>query len=77
MVNLRRVTFTHQKIKKIIDDGPPKSWGEVDTKVRSGKLFIGEREVVPKEKVREWLHERLYNKSKKPIPISRDARYTD
>jgi len=77
MVNLRRVTFTHQKIKKIIDDGPPKSWGEVDTKVRSGKLFIGDREVVPKEKVREWLHERLYNKSKKPIPLSRDAGYTD
>ena len=78
MVDIRRVVFTKARIVKLLADlkngrSMPK-WA-VDAKQSKGLLYIGGREVVPREDQQDWLRTRVYEKSKTPISFSRDGGY--
>ena len=78
MVEVRRLVFTKARIARLLsdlkNDKPMPAWA-VDAKQRKGKLYIGDREVVPRETQQEWLRARLYDKTKPPISFSRDGGY--
>ena len=67
MVEIRRVVFTKARIAALIRDVKAKTklpeWA-VETQVRNGKLFIQNREVVPRESISSWLRDRVYDKNK-------------
>ena len=76
MVEIRRVVFTKARIAALIRDVKAKTklpdWA-VEAQVRNGKLFIQNREVVPRESINSWLRDRVYDKNKKPVNMSRDG----
>ena len=80
MVEIRRVVFTKARIAALIRDVKAKTklpeWA-VEAQVRNGKLFIQNREVVPRESISSWLRSRVYDKNKKPVNMSRDGGWTD
>ena len=80
MVDIRRVVFTRARIAALIRDVKTKKnlpdWA-VQPQVRGNKLFIQNREVVPRESISSWLRDRVYDKSKPPVNMSRDGGWTD
>ena len=77
-MDIRRVKFTTARVAQLIRDLKAKKvlppWA-ADASVRDGFLYIGGLEVIPSEKVDDWLRSRVYGS--KPIAMSRDAGYTD
>lgn len=80
MVDIRRVVFTKARITSLIRDIKAKSklpdWA-TEPKVHNGTLFIQGREVIPRENISSWLRDRVYDKNKKPVNMSRDGGWTD
>ena len=77
MVRVANIRFTHAKLKKLKEDlanGKKPTWGD-DLRVKKGKLYLGDRLIVPTEEQEKWIRDRLYNKSLPPISFSRDAGY--
>ena len=79
MPDIRRLKFNRARVKAIIqawttNKTKPK-WADTIS-VSKDTLFINEKQVVPSEDVKSWLHQRAY-KTKEPIVLSRDGGYND
>ena len=73
------MSFTKASVASLIKklkDGTAPDWAD-GAKVKHGTVYIGERQVVPAENVDAFLRDRVYDKNKDPIVMSRDAGWTD